>query len=329
MGNSIFGASVSLRVMFGNNRELRRRQQARRQALLVNIAMQHQPVEYASILQGIMNEVSMGFAASPAERFSNASRVASMHGASEHSTPMFDVFDGVDHENHINEDDMMATRGRSIFYSLRVTAPNHLPRLLREVSRLTEDCELLADLTWRDHMSYKELCTCASSIEDLKRLADVMIQAGSEQVVKEQVEGRVKASTLAEHERMVGKMQAFAAVMDEYYKSAMGNVDEMGRELSRNRRKREMVRGNLGADACSSSDDGSAPTCVLCCDEEPVGQDNAWVVCTNCKEGFCDKVCWTCTLKLFQMESAAQAGDCPFCRKKLEFANKQSPTSLL
>ena len=152
MGNSIFGASVSLGMIFGNNRELRRREA--RRALLVNIAMQQQHVEYASILQGIMNEVSLSFAASPEERSRNATQTAAMHGDHAHT-----VFAGVDVEPQAaeDEDEMMATRGRSIFYSLWVTAPNHLPRLLREVARLTEDCELLADLTWRDHMSYKEM----------------------------------------------------------------------------------------------------------------------------------------------------------------------------
>lgn len=328
MGNSIFGASVSLRIILGNNRELRRQQEEEaRRALVANIAMQHsqdhhQPVEYASILQGIMTEVSTTFATNTEERSRNASRIAAMHGDHDQN-----VFAGVDQEP--DEDEIMASRGRSIFYSLRVTATNHLPRLLREVARLTQDCELLSDLTWRDHMSYKEMCTCVSSIEDLKRLAEVMIQAGSEQVVKEQVDGRVKSSVLKEHEQMVVKMHAFAAVMDEYYKNAMENVNERGRELSRKRRKREMIRGNLGDDSPPSSSP-AAPTCVLCCDEEPVGQDKAWVVCTNCGAGFCDKVCWTCTLKLFQMESAPRQGaDCPFCRNKLEFAKNNKTSQFL
>ena len=54
---------------------------------------------------------------------------------------------------------------------------------------------------------------------DLKRLAETAIQAGSEQVIKEQVDAR------AGRRRWPAsgwwKMQAFAAVMDEYYESAI------------------------------------------------------------------------------------------------------------
>ena len=264
---------------------------------------------YSSILQEVMSEASAAMAVYPSERISNAEEIATLHGDHSFTTTT---------TNDIN---YLEERGRNIFFSLRMTSANHLPRLQREIIRLMYDCELLTEMAWRDNMNYRERCTCLSSIDHLSDLAELMLQAAIEYVAKEQLTQNVMPTTLSEYNNIVEKIHDFREIMSCYRESTLESVDMAGRELSRSR-CHDSGRGRQEQEQ-QQQEEG---LCLICCSNDPVGSvvDSCFsVVCSSCKNGFTDSVCWSCTQELFNNDhyNSDNIGRCPFCRKKLTFEN--------